>query len=37
MAGLDTDFAIALSDDDLQNMKKVDDILEILRKAGALA
>jgi acyl carrier protein len=37
MAGLDTDFAITLSDNELQDMKKVADILEILRRGGALA
>jgi acyl carrier protein len=37
IAGLDNDFAITLVDDELQEMKKVDDILAILRKGGALA
>ncbi len=36
MASLDSDFGITLSDDQLQNMKKVEDILQILRKSGAL-
>ena len=36
MASLDSDFGITLSDDQIENMKKVDDILIILRKHGAL-
>jgi acyl carrier protein len=36
MAGLDNDFGIVLSDGEIQNMKKVGDILEILRKNGKL-
>jgi acyl carrier protein len=37
MAGFDNDFGISLSDDQLQSMKKVNDILEILRSKGALS
>jgi acyl carrier protein len=37
IAGLDSDFGIILSDDQLQNMKKVEDILEILRKNGMIS
>ncbi len=36
MASLDSDFGITLSDDQLQTMKKVEDILIVLRKNGAL-
>ena len=36
MASLDSDFGIMLSDDQVQNMKKAGDILEILRKNGKL-
>jgi acyl carrier protein len=36
MASLDSDFGITLSDDELQNMKKVEDILNVLRKNSAL-
>jgi len=36
MASLDSDFGITLSDDQLQGMKKVEDILNVLRKNGAL-
>jgi acyl carrier protein len=36
MASLDSDFGIILSDDQLQGMKKVEDILVVLRKNGAL-
>ena len=36
MAGFDSEFGITLSDDQLQKMKKVDDILEVLRTQGAL-
>ena len=35
MASLDNDFGIVLSDDQLQNMKTVGDILAILRQNGA--
>jgi acyl carrier protein len=37
MAGLDEKFQIQLDGDDVQNMRKVDDILALLRKSGALA
>jgi len=36
MAGLDSDFGIILSDDQIEKMKKVQDILIILRKNGAM-
>jgi len=36
MAGLDTDFDIVLTAEDMQAMTKVDDILEVLRKHGKL-
>jgi acyl carrier protein len=36
MASLDSDFGITLSDDQLRGMKKVEDILSVLRKNGAL-
>jgi acyl carrier protein len=36
MAGLDSDFAITLSDEQIEGMKRVDDILDILRSNGAL-
>ena len=36
MAGLDSDFGITLSDDQIQGMKSVEDILVVLRKNGAL-
>ena len=36
MADLDSDFSILLSDDEVQGMKTVNDILEILRKHGKL-
>ncbi len=34
MAGLDTDFGVILSDDEVSSMNKVNDILEILRARG---
>ena len=37
MASLDSDFGITLSDDQIQEIKKVDDILGILRKNGAMS
>ena len=36
MASLDGDFGITLPDDQLQGMRKVDDILQILRSHGVL-
>lgn len=36
MAGLDETFDILLEDEDLQSMRSVSDILEILRKHGKL-
>ena len=37
MASLDSDFDIVLSDDDIQEIKTVGHILDVLRKNGALA
>ncbi|MFN0171027.1 MAG: acyl carrier protein [Bryobacteraceae bacterium] len=36
MASLDSDFDIVLSDEEVQSMRKVNDILDILRKNGKL-
>ncbi len=36
MASLDSDFGITLEDDQLQDLKKVDDILQILRKHNVI-
>ena len=36
MASLDRDFGIELTDDEVQGLRKVDDILEILRRNGKL-
>ena len=36
IAGMDETFDILLSDEDLQSMNRVDDILEILRKNAKL-
>ena len=36
MASLDSDFGITLSDEEPQEIWKVDDILQILRKNGTL-
>jgi acyl carrier protein len=36
MANLDSDFGIVLSDDDVQSVKSVRDILEIMRRNGTL-
>ena len=36
IAGMDETFDILLSDEDIQAMNRVDDILEILRKNGKL-
>lgn len=36
IAGMDETFDILLSDEDIQSMDRVDDILEILRKNGKL-
>ena len=36
MASLDSDFGIILTDDQIEKMKKVEDILTILRKNGAM-
>lgn len=36
IAGMDETFDILLSDEDIQSMGRVDDILEILRKNGKL-
>jgi acyl carrier protein len=37
LADLDNDFAIQLSDAEVQGMKTVNDVLEILRRHGKLA
>jgi len=37
MASLDADFGITLSDDELQEMKKVEDVLAVLRNNGSLS
>lgn len=37
MAGMDEKFGIVLGSADLEAMKSVDDILEVLRKFGKLA
>jgi acyl carrier protein len=36
MASLDSDFGIVLSDDDVQSVKSVRDVLEIMRRNGKL-
>jgi acyl carrier protein len=36
MADYDEKFGIVLTGDDMRGMRKVDDILEVLRKAGKL-
>lgn len=36
MANLDSDFDVVLSDDEVQSLKKVGDILDILRRNGKL-
>jgi len=36
MASLDTDFGIVLTDDDVLTIKKVGDILDIMRRNGVL-
>ena len=36
MASLDTDFGIVLTDDDIQGIKKVGDILDVMRRSGKL-
>jgi acyl carrier protein len=36
MASLDSDFGIVLTDDDVQSVKSVRDILEIMRRNGKL-
>ena len=36
LADLDSDFDIQLSDDEVQGMKTVKDVLEILRRHGTL-
>jgi acyl carrier protein len=37
MGGLDSDFGIQLSDDEVQGMKTVNDILTIMRRQGKIA
>jgi acyl carrier protein len=36
MASLDSDFGIVLTDDDVQGIKTVGDILDLMRKNGKL-
>lgn len=36
MASLDSDFGIVLTDDDVQEIKKVGDILDIMRRNGKI-
>ena len=36
MASLDSDFGIVLTDDDIQGIKKVGDILDVMRRSGKL-
>ena len=36
MASLDEDFNILLTDDEMQELRKVDDIFELLRRNGNL-
>lgn len=37
MAGLDSGFGIVLTDDEVVKMKSVGDILDVMRRNGALA
>lgn len=37
IAGMDDDFGILLNDEDIQGMKKVNDILVILQKNGKIS
>jgi acyl carrier protein len=37
LAALDRDFGIILSDDEVQGMRQVDDILDVLRRNGKLS
>lgn len=37
MASLDSDFGIVLTDDDVQAIKTVGDILNVMRRSGKLA
>ncbi len=37
MASLDSDFGVILSDDELQSLKEVGDILDVLRRNGKLS
>jgi len=37
LAGLDSDFGIVLSDDDVASIKGVDDVLGIMRRNGKLS
>ena len=36
MASLDSDFGIVLTDDHIQGIKKVGDILDVMRRSGKL-
>ena len=36
MAGLDADFGILLTDEELQSLKSVNDILDVMRRNGKL-
>ena len=37
LAGLDSDFGIVLTDEDIQSVKTVGDILNVMRRHGMLA
>lgn len=37
LAGLDSDFGIVLTDEDIQAVKTVGDILDVMRRHGTLA
>ncbi len=36
MAGMDEEFNVVMSDDEMKNMQTVDDILAVLRKHGKI-
>jgi acyl carrier protein len=36
MAGLDSDFGIVMTDDDIQAVKTVGDLLDVMRRHGTL-
>jgi acyl carrier protein len=37
MAGLDEEFEVLLSDDDIQSLRSIDDILAVLKRNGRIA